>query len=598
MGSSSVSLARAPGPETVVRVVRPAPARWRIPVVAGLATALGLVVLAGWLFEARAMTTLGLSDTIKANTAIGLILFGAGLALLDASQARSRAGTALVLAAAAIGMLTCAEYLAGRGFGIDELLAADPTSTGIPGRMSPFSAFSLAALGLSAVLATRTFGRLAVVVAAVAVMVVGTLNVFNALFGGATPAFLDEYTQMHPAVGAAVVVLAYGVTELLGSHSPSRLFRGESDSATMARRVAVAAFVLLLAITWLRVWGETSGLYHSQFGTSLTLVASLLGIGLVIAGAAAAGQRMERERAVLQTERDRFFDLSLDLLTTASAEGRFIRLNRAWTATLGYSLEELLGRPFMELVHPEDQEATEYEMRRQFAEGKTVLNFQNRFRHVDGSYRWLEWSSQPGADPGVIYAVARDITVRKAEEERLTQRAATLALKNERLADKAVRDALTGLHNRAYLDAALDRLQSQQRRGDPGPMSAVLFDLDYFGGFNKQYGHQAGDVVLRTFAALLRRRFRGGDIVARYGGEEFVVLLPGASREHAQQAADDVRVALEETEIEFDGGVLHATVSGGCAQLEGGMTVRELLAMADAALVQAKRAGRNMVVAA
>jgi diguanylate cyclase (GGDEF)-like protein len=261
-------------------------------------------------------------------------------------------------------------------------------------------------------------------------------------------------------------------------------------------------------------------------------------------------------------------------------------------------LGELSGRSLLDLVHPDDRDATAYELRRQFAEGKTVLHFQNRCRHVDGSYRWLEWSSQPGADGDLVYTVARDITVRKQEEERLTRRAASLAVKNEQLADRAVRDGLTGLHNRAYLDAAIDRLGARHRRGDEGPLAAILFDLDHFGSFNKQYGHQAGDMVLRTFADLLRRRFRGGDIVARYGGEEFVVLLPGASRDDALRAADEVRLAFEAEPITFDGAALSATVSAGSAQLDAGMTVQELLTVADTALVQAKRAGRNMVVAA
>jgi diguanylate cyclase (GGDEF)-like protein len=84
-------------------------------------------------------------------------------------------------------------------------------------------------------------------------------------------------------------------------------------------------------------------------------------------------------------------------------------------------------------------------------------------------------------------------------------------------------------------------------------------------------------------------------VVARYGGEEFVVLLPGASREEAQRAADDVRMAFEAEVIYFDGDELQATVSGGCGELAAGMTIRELLATADMALVQAKRAGRGMV---
>jgi len=104
-----------------------------------------------------------------------------------------------------------------------------------------------------------------------------------------------------------------------------------------------------------------------------------------------------------------------------SADGYFIRLNPAWTATLGYDLEELRDRPFIDFVHPDDREATNAEAARQLNEGQTVLNFQNRYRHRDGSYRWLEWTSTPSADGNRLYAMARDITARKLEDERLAE---------------------------------------------------------------------------------------------------------------------------------------------------------------------------------
>ena len=125
-----------------------------------------------------------------------------------------------------------------------------------------------------------------------------------------------------------------------------------------------------------------------------------------------------------------------------------------------------------------------------------------------------------------------------------------------------------------------------------------MFDLDHFGLLNKQYGHQAGDAMLRKFAELLRGRFRGGDIAARYGGEEFVVVLVDCTREDAARAANDVRRALERVAIDHDGLILRATVSAGCAALEPDMTPTDLLARVDLALSMAKRAGRNTVVVA
>jgi diguanylate cyclase (GGDEF)-like protein len=104
----------------------------------------------------------------------------------------------------------------------------------------------------------------------------------------------------------------------------------------------------------------------------------------------------------------------------------------------------------------------------------------------------------------------------------------------------ATRDALTGLANRRHLDASLERLAGARDRMDPEdrrPLSAILFDLDEFGAFNKMHGHKVGDTVLRTFAEMLAARFRSSDIVARYGGEEFLVVLDGASLDEARRAA-------------------------------------------------------------
>ena len=184
---------------------------------------------------------------------------------------------------------------------------------------------------------------------------------------------------------------------------------------------------------------------------------------------------------------------------------------------------------------------------------------------------------------------------------------AALALANAFLhaevEELAIRDPLTDLYNRRYFDEAVERLIASWHRSEGSgrrPISAVLFDLDHFGEFNKRHGHQVGDLVLRTFAALLRSRFRTTDLVARLGGEEFIVVLEGASRAEAEKVADEVRTALKSTGLaNEDGEKLSVTVSAGCTQLEDALATREsLLRTADVALFMAKRAGRDRVVAA
>jgi PAS domain S-box-containing protein len=121
------------------------------------------------------------------------------------------------------------------------------------------------------------------------------------------------------------------------------------------------------------------------------------------------------ERKHAEAERDRFFTLSLDMLCIANADGYFKRLNPAFTQTLGWSLEELVARPFLDFVHPDDRAATLREVERQTVTGEEVLQFENRYLHRDGSWRVLSWKSVPFPG-GLMYATARDVTkLREAE---------------------------------------------------------------------------------------------------------------------------------------------------------------------------------------
>jgi diguanylate cyclase (GGDEF)-like protein/PAS domain S-box-containing protein len=180
-----------------------------------------------------------------------------------------------------------------------------------------------------------------------------------------------------------------------------------------------------------------------------------------------------------------------------------------------------------------------------------------------------------------------------------------LSLTNARLLEEvselAIRDGLTGLYNRRHFEASLEHMlrRHTRSRGDRPAVAAIMFDLDLFGNFNKEHGHQTGDAVLRTFAGILLERFRASDLVARYGGEEFVVILERSTVEDAVKAAEDVRRSLEEASIlGSDGSRLNATVSAGCAALDPHDATREaLLRAADVGLFMAKRAGRNTVVA-
>jgi diguanylate cyclase (GGDEF)-like protein len=170
----------------------------------------------------------------------------------------------------------------------------------------------------------------------------------------------------------------------------------------------------------------------------------------------------------------------------------------------------------------------------------------------------------------------------------------TLSLSDTEMAlrEDARVDHLTGLNNRASLAPRFDELRSQARVTG-GSLALVVYDLDRFKSVNDDLGHDRGDAVLRDTAVLLRRHLRGEDLVYRLGGEEFCVLLPGVGVEAALEIAQRQRESIEEAR---PGGVA-ITVSGGVAAASGYAIVWEtLFQRADAALLRAKREGRNRIV--
>jgi PAS domain S-box-containing protein len=128
---------------------------------------------------------------------------------------------------------------------------------------------------------------------------------------------------------------------------------------------------------------------------------------------------LQREMHSAQEELKRFFSLSLDMLCIATFDGYFKKLNPAWARTLGYSIEELCEKPFVEFVHPEDRERTIQEAQKLVDGGYLTVSFENRYRCKDGSYKHVLWSSVPDPETRLLFAVARDITSLRTAEERL-----------------------------------------------------------------------------------------------------------------------------------------------------------------------------------
>lgn len=166
-----------------------------------------------------------------------------------------------------------------------------------------------------------------------------------------------------------------------------------------------------------------------------------------------------------------------------------------------------------------------------------------------------------------------------------------------KLTELASTDSLTGAATRRRLSELAEHERRRCFR-ESKPLSLVATDIDRFKAINDGFGHAAGDAALVEFVARLRREIRDSDVIGRMGGEEFAVLLPDSDLGHSMQVAERLRAAIANTPIPWEGVELPLTSSFGVAQLSGpDDTIDALLSRADRALYDAKRAGRNLVMA-
>lgn len=199
--------------------------------------------------------------------------------------------------------------------------------------------------------------------------------------------------------------------------------------------------------------------------------------------------------------------------------------------------------------------------------------------------------------------VFRDITERKQVErslrhvnDRLQTQLIEIGLLQSKLREQAIRDPLTDLFNRRYLEETLDR--ELARAGREGyPVCIIMIDLDHFKKVNDRYGHEAGDHVLRALAKTLSELSRRGDFACRYGGEEFVIVMPNIDMQTAYERAQKLRKHLNSLSIPYECHYLSITISMGISYFPGNGETREtVLRAADKAMYGAKEAGRDHIL--
>lgn len=283
------------------------------------------------------------------------------------------------------------------------------------------------------------------------------------------------------------------------------------------------------------------------------------------------------------------------------AEGRVIIWNRACERLTGVMAADVIGtcehwRAFYDTPRPC---LADLLVQGRIEEIPTLYADSDTLATLENGVHASNWCVMPrvgkelylAIDSGPIYGDGgRLLAVVETLRDMSDHKRAQMALEN-----LATRDGLTGLLNRRSFDEFLER-EWQRARRDAQPLALIMIDVDHFKRFNDIHGHQMGDECLRQVAKSLQAAaFRPGDVVARYGGEEFVIILPTADEAGAILVAERIRERLAWLKIPHSGSE-HGIVSvsmGIATEVPAGEEAAALLAAADSALYQAKRAGRN-----
>jgi diguanylate cyclase (GGDEF)-like protein/PAS domain S-box-containing protein len=362
--------------------------------------------------------------------------------------------------------------------------------------------------------------------------------------------------------------------------------------------VAFYAFYFLsprLAILQLGVLGAGYGVALAARGEADAVTRWTITIGtLALAGiliarlvaqiqawAAHSARREDQLRQAEERFRSAFDDAAIGMALT-DLSGRWMRVNRALANLTGYPAQELVGKSFTELTHPDDLDH-DLEAQQKLATGaQSVYQTEKRYIHADGHTVWIALSVSLVRDrkgqPVHLIAQMQDISERKAAEQELTAR--------------ALQDPLTELPNRLlFMDRAQVALARMER---PHSSLAVFFlDLDRFKLINDSLGHAAGDGLLVEVAERLRALLRPSDTVSRFGGDEFTILCEGTDEEEASGVATRIAERLSEP-FDLDGKEMFLNASIGIAVSRNpDDDPEDLLRDADAAMYRAKQQGRS-----
>jgi diguanylate cyclase (GGDEF)-like protein/PAS domain S-box-containing protein len=300
-----------------------------------------------------------------------------------------------------------------------------------------------------------------------------------------------------------------------------------------------------------------------------------------------------------------------DSFWESDAQRRFVHISDNMCRMMGYSREELHGRSVFDFMTPEYRDEVIGHAKKRRSDDNPLahigpIRHEGEFSRKDGARLWIETVSVPVFDDDGVhigyFGITRDTTERKRAEQALLEANRQLEVQlrrihelHEQMREQAIRDDLTGVHNRRHFVAVAEHeLERARRHGTV--LSLVMLDIDHFKSVNDRYGHPTGDMALQAVGSMLAAATQVGDLACRLGGEEFAVLLPGTDHAGAVERAEQWRATLAEMTLPADGGDFKLTASFGVATfpLQAG-TLVELMKVADTRMYRAKSLGRDRV---
>jgi diguanylate cyclase (GGDEF)-like protein/PAS domain S-box-containing protein len=278
---------------------------------------------------------------------------------------------------------------------------------------------------------------------------------------------------------------------------------------------------------------------------------------------------------------ERIFNLTFEQVNSGRCvtdlEGYILETNEKFCDIIGYTQEEALGLRIKDLTFPDDWKLDVVYKDQLFRGEIPFFSMEKRYIKKNGELAWVyttvTYMHGDENEDDFLIGIVQDIGSQK----------------------EADIESLTGLYNRRYMMTRLqDEVERYERTGKS--FSLILTDIDYFKTINDDYGHDCGDEVLQVLSKVMKSQVRAMDVLCRWGGEEFLLLLPETDIEKARMLAERVRKSVLEEHFTYENKQFRLTMTFGVSTYEKGMSIKELIKVADLALYRGKELGRNRVV--